>query len=285
MQQSTEARIDTGTYDTYLYRSGEGNPETVLFLHGSGPGVTAWSNWQFALPALGERYDCLAPDLLGFGKSEHPEDPPEGMDAWMDAWVAQITSLLDDLGVERAHLVGNSMGGAVSLHLTHRYPERFERVVLMGPVGPPHEITYRLDSIWGFYEEPTAEHMKELINWFAYDPKAAVGEDLDKIAQMRLEAAMQPEVRRSFEAMFPPPRQRHIDGLTLPEDAYEKMENSVLLIHGRDDHIIPLETSLYLLERLPHVQLHVFGRCSHWTMIEYRDAFNRLLADFFAEEL
>ncbi|MEW6638217.1 MAG: alpha/beta hydrolase, partial [Actinomycetota bacterium] len=117
MQQSTESRIETGTYETYLYRAGEGNPDTILFLHGSGPGVTAWSNWQFALPELGERYDCLAPDLVGFGRSEHPENPPEGMDGWMDAWVAQITSLLDHLGVERAHLVGNSMGGAVSLHL------------------------------------------------------------------------------------------------------------------------------------------------------------------------
>lgn len=285
MQQSTESRVETGPYGTYLYRSGEGNAETILFLHGSGPGVTAWSNWQFALPALGDRYDCLAPDLVGFGRSTHPEDPPEGMDAWMDAWVAQITSLLDRLGVERAHLVGNSMGGAVSLHLIHRHPERFERTVLMGPVGPPHKITHRLDSIWGFYEEPTAEHMKELINWFAYDPKSAVGEDLDKIAKMRLEAAMQPEVRRSFEAMFPPPRQRHLDGLALPEEAYGRMEKPVLLIHGRDDHIVPLETSMYLLERLPSVQLHVFGRCSHWTMIEYRDAFNRLLADFFAGEL
>lgn len=285
MAEHFQRTIQTVPHETYLNRVGEGNPETILFLHGSGPGVTAWSNWQFALPALGDQYDCLAPDLVGFGKSEHPENPPKGMEGWMDAWVAQITSLLDHLGVERAHLVGNSMGGAVALHLMHRHPERFERMVLMGPVGPPHEITHRLDNIWGFYEKPTAEHMKELINWFAYDPQAAVGEDLDKIAQMRLEAAMQPEVRRSFEAMFPPPRQQHLDALALPDGSYERMQKPVLLIHGRDDHIVPLQTSMYLLERLPRVQLHVFGQCSHWTMIEYRDAFNRLLADFFGEEL
>lgn len=285
MAESIATTIQTGSYETYLNRAGEGNEEAILFLHGSGPGVTSWSNWQFAFPVLGERYDCLAPDLVGFGKSEHPENPPEGMDAWMDAWIEQNVALLDDLGLERVNLVGNSMGGAVALHLTNRHPGRVGQVALMGPAGPPHRITEQLDGIWGFYEEPTAGHMRELIDWFAYDPKAAVGDDLDKIAQMRLEAAMQPEVRRSFEAMFPAPRQRHLDDLQLPEGAYTNMEHPTLLIHGRDDHIVPLETNLYLLEHLPHVQLHVFGRCSHWTMIEYKHAFNRLLEDFFGGEL
>ncbi|MBA2715240.1 MAG: alpha/beta fold hydrolase [Rubrobacteraceae bacterium] len=284
MAESTATTIRAGDHETYLNRAGEGNEEAILFLHGSGPGVVSWSNWQFALPALGERYDCLAPDLAGFGKSEHPENPPEGMNAWMDIWIEQNIALLDDLGLGRVNLVGNSMGGAIALHLTHRHPERVGRVALMGPVGPPHRITEQLDGIWGFYDEPTAEHMKELINWFAYDPRAAVGEDLDRIAKMRLEAAVRPEVRRSFEAMFAPPRQRHLDDLRLPEEAYARLENPTLLIHGRDDHIIPLKTSLFLLEHLPHVQLHVFGRCGHWTMIEYRHTFNRLLEDFFGEE-
>lgn len=285
MQQSVENHIETETYETYLNRAGEGNDEVILFLHGSGPGVTSWSNWQFALPALGEGYDCLAPDLVGFGKSQHPEDPPQGMDAWLEMWIGQTIELLDALGHERVHLVGNSMGGAIALHLAHRYPERVRRMALMGTVGPPHRITRQIDDIWGFYENPTEEHMVEIINYFAYDPKAAVGEDLEGIAKMRLEAAMQPEVRRSFEAMFPPPRQKHLDDLELPVKALRQMYHPTLVIHGRDDGIVPLETGTYLLQHLPRVQLHVFGRCSHWTMIEYKDAFNRLLDDFFGAEI
>ncbi len=216
MQQSTETTIKTETYETCLNRAGEGHDEAMLFLHGSGPGVTAWSNWQFALPALSESYDCLAPDLVGFGKSEHPENPPQGMHAWLETWIGQTIELLDALGHERSYLVGNSMGGAIVLHVAHRYPERVGRMVHMGTIEPPHRITRQLDGIWGFYDNLTEERMIELINWFAYDPKAAVGEDLEGIAQMQLEAAMQPEVRRSFEAMFPPPRQRHLDDLELP---------------------------------------------------------------------
>jgi len=276
--------VETAGYKTHLHRQGEGNEEAILFLHGSGPGANAWSNWQYALPLLGDRYDCLAPDLIGFSKSEHPDNPPEGMGPWMDIWVEQQIALLDALGHEKAHLVGNSMGGAISLHLMDRYPDRVERMVLLGTAGVPWRISEQLDSIWGFYEDPTPEHMKQVVDWFAYDP-ARVGGDLDGIARVRFEAAMKPDVRRSYSAMFPAPRQQHIDDLTLPEESYRKMDRPTLLIHGRDDDIVPLEASLYLLERLPDVQLHVFGRCSHWTQIEYRDSFNRLLEDFFGGEI
>jgi 2-hydroxymuconate-semialdehyde hydrolase len=240
----------------------------------------AWSNWQFALPALGERYDCLAPDFIGFGQSEHLKDPPRGMSAWLDLWVNQSLELLESLGIEKTHLVGNSMGGAIVLHLLDRRPDLFKRVVLMGTAGVPHRMTEQLDIIWGFYDEPTAERMAQILRWFAYDP-AVVGDDLEGIARMRLETAMNPEIRRSFSAMFPAPRQRHVDDIVLPEEAYRRMDFPILLVHGRDDRIVPLETSMYLLERLPKVQIHVFGQCSHWVQIEYKEAFNQLLGDFF----
>lgn len=284
MAEAISTDFQTGNTRTHLNRTGEGADRSILFLHGSGPGATAWSNWRFALPVLGDGYDCLAPDLVGFGQSEHPSAPPQGMSAWLDLWVGQLVSLLDELGLETAHVVGNSMGGAVALHLLHRHPERVERVVLMGTAGPPHRITEQLDVVWGFYEEPTPERMAEIISWFSYDTVGVVG-DLDSIAHERLQAAMNPEVRRSYEAMFPAPRQQHLDDLVLSDEALERMEHPVLLIHGRDDGIVPLETSMYLLNCLPRVQLHVFGQCSHWIQIEYKDAFNRLLADFFATEI
>ncbi len=80
--------------------------------------------------------------------------------------------------------------------------------------------------------------------------------------------------------MFPAPRQQNVDALVLPDLTFQRMQHPVLLVHGRDDGIIPLETSLYLLERLPNVQMHVFGQCRHWIMIEHAAAFNQLLADF-----
>ncbi|MCX7623661.1 MAG: alpha/beta fold hydrolase [Thermomicrobium sp.] len=277
-----ESTVQAGRWPTHLHRAGQGQP--VIFLHGSGPGVTAWANWRFAVPALADEFDCIAPDLWGFARSGHPDPPPVGARAWMDLWVEQVIALMDHLGIERAHVVGNSMGGAIALHLLHRHRERFERVVLMGTAGAPHRITQQLDVAWGFYEEPTAERLAQIIRWFVYDP-ATVGGDLEAIARDRLQAALDPVVRRSYEAMFPAPRQQHLEALVLPEEAYRAMDRPVLLVHGRDDVIVPLETSLWLLPRLPRVQLHVFGQCSHWVQIEKRDSFNALIRAFLRGEL
>lgn len=276
----TNDTLEAGGRRTLLNRAGEGNAEKVLFLHGSGPGATAWSNWQFALPVLGGRYDCLAPDLVGYGNSEHPQEKPAEVAGWVDLWIGQLKSLIDELGVEKVHLVGNSMGGALALHFVDRYPELVGRVVLMGTMGVPFRITAELDALWGFYDDPSPERMAEVISWFIYDPDT-VGGDVEAIAKDRYGGAMRGEIGDSFAAMFPGPnRQRHVDGMALPDEAIGRVENPTLLVHGRDDVIIPLQTSLYLLERLQRPQMHVFGRCRHWIMVEHKEAFNRLVGEF-----
>ncbi len=276
----TNHEIQTGTARTYYNRSGQGHPEAILWLHGSGPGVTAWSNWQFALPFFDDKFHSLAPDLVGFGASEHPQNPPTGMRNWMRRWVDQSLALLDALQIEKAHLVGNSMGGALALHLLMEAPERFNRVVLMGSIGVTYPITPEIDRLWGFYEDPSLKMFRNVIRWFVYD-ESFLANSLDAIAKTRFEAAMNPEVQRSFQAMFPAPRQKVLDDLAVPDLALRRMTHPTLLVHGRDDRIVPVDTSLHLLQRLPHAQLHVFGQCSHWTQIEFAKSFNQLLAQFF----
>ncbi len=280
----SNTKIKTGEFETYTNISGDDTKEAVLFLHGSGPGVTAWSNWQYALPALDGQLYCIAPDLAGFGATDHPKDSPSGMRAWMRLWMDQCLSLLDALKLEKAHLVGNSMGGAIALHLLMEAPERFQRVVHMGPIGTPHRITPALDRLWGFYDDPSVQTFKNFIRWFVYDD-TFIADRLDTIAKTRHEAAMNPDVERSFKAMFPAPRQTAIDDLVVSELSLRRMEHPALLVHGRDDHIVPMETSLYLLKHLPNAQLHVFGQCSHWIQIEKANSFNQLLAQFFSGQI
>lgn len=285
MNEVEHGSVDTGAFTTYINRCGKGNDEAVIFLQGSGPGASAWSNWQYALPVLGGKYDCIAPDLIGFGKSEHPDLTVNGMNQWMRIWVDQIMALIEHLDLHKVHIVGNSLGGAIALQILAEGANKIDKVVLMGTAGSPMEITRELDLIWGFFDDPSASRMARAMTWFSYDDQL-LGDSLNDIAKLRYDAAMDPNVRQSYEHMFPAPRQQHLDDMVIPVADLKRISNSVLLVHGRDDAIVPLSTSMHLLNHLGgDVQLHVYGRCSHWTQVEYKDSFHRLLNEFFEGHL
>ena len=280
MENSTQTCfVQTGSYQTLVNESGGEHDTTILLLHGSGPGANAMSNWQFALPFLGDNYHCLAPDIAGFGQSQHVR-PPQGTDAWIDAWVDQMISLLDARNLEKVYLVGNSMGGGVALQLLARHPERFEKTVLMGAVGAPFKATEGLQKGWGFYESPSEAALAELVGKFLHNP-ALLGGDIQKIAAERYKNVMQDNVRLQFEAMFSKNTQESVDAFVLSEQQLKSISQPLLITHGREDYFIPLSNSYYLAERIPNAQLHVFHHCGHWIQIEQRTAFNNLIKLFF----
>jgi 2-hydroxymuconate-semialdehyde hydrolase len=257
--------------ETNYHDVGAGFP--VLMIHGSGPGVSAWANWRLVMPSLAKQARVIAPDMAGFGFSARPDN----YDYSMDNWVQQAVGLLDALGIAQADLVGNSFGGALALALTIRHPERVRRLVLMGSVGVPFEITAGLDAVWGY--TPSFENMRRIMDYFAWD-RSLVN---DELAQLRYEASIRPGFQESFAAMFPAPRQRWVDAMASAEADIRAIEHETLIIHGRDDQVIPLQTSLTLHQLISRSQLHVFGRCGHWTQIEHAGRFARLVGDFLAE--
>jgi 2-hydroxymuconate-semialdehyde hydrolase len=260
------AGIRTNYHDT-----GSGFP--VLLIHGSGPGVSAWANWRLTMPALATRCRVIAPDMAGFGFSERPES----IDYNLDTWVAQAIGLLDALGIEQADVVGNSFGGALALAMAIRHPKRVRRLVLMGSVGVPFPITQGLDDVWGY--QPSFEAMRKLLDVFAQD-RALVS---DELAELRYQASIRPGFQESFCAMFPAPRQRWVDAMASREEDIRTLPHETLVIHGREDKVIPLSNSLTLAQWISHSQLHVFGRCGHWTQIEHAARFARLVGDFLNE--
>ena len=260
------AGITTNYHDV-----GDGFP--ALFIHGSGPGVSAWANWRLVMPALSERLRVIAPDMAGFGFSERPA----GIRYDLDTWVAQAIGLLDALGLEQADVVGNSFGGALALAMAIRHPQRVRRLVLMGSVGVPFDITEGLDAVWGY--TPSFENMRRIMDYFAWD-RSLVN---DELAELRYRASIRPGFQESFGAMFPAPRQRWVDALASREEDIRALPHETLIVHGRDDRVIPLLTSLKLVEWIDRSQLHVYGRCGHWTQIEHAARFAKLVGDFLTE--
>lgn len=255
---------------TNLHDVGEGSP--VLMIHGSGPGVSAWSNWRLNIPVLARSHRVLAPDCVGFGYTERPQ----GIVYDQAAWVRHLLGVLDALGIERTDVVGNSFGGSMALALAIHHPERIRRLVLMGSVGIRFELTEGLDQVWGY--RSSLENMRRLLDVFAHDR----GLVTDELAALRHHAASRPGVAEAFSAMFPAPRQRWIEALAHDEAAIGRLPNKTLVLHGREDRVIPMSNALRLFELIPDAELHVFGQSGHWTQIECRDRFNALLDDFLA---
>lgn len=263
--------VDAGGIRTNLHDVGEGAP--VLLIHGSGPGVTAWANWRAVIPALAAQRRVIAPDIVGFGFTERPLDIVYGP----DVWVAHLVGILDAMKLDRVDLVGNSFGGALSLAFAIRFPERVRRLILMGSAGVDFEITKGLDAVWGY--EPSVQNMRKVMDYFAYD-RSLVN---DELAELRYRASIRPGFQEAFSSMFPSPRQRWVGVLASSEDDIRAVPHETLILHGRDDQVVPLETSLRLHQLIVSSQLHIFGRCGHWVQIEHAARFIRLVQDFLSE--
>jgi pimeloyl-ACP methyl ester carboxylesterase len=262
---------DAGGVKTNYLEAGTG--PAVVLIHGSGPGVTAYANWRLVLPSLAERFRVVAPDMIGFGFTERPDD----VQYTVDAWAEQVVGLLDELDVRQASLVGNSFGGAIALRVASRYPDRVDKLVLMGSMGVDFPITEGLDRVWGY--EPSFENMRKVLDVFAYNRELVP----DELAEVRYRASMQPGFQESFAAMFPEPRQRWVDAMRTPDDEIRALPHRTLIVHGREDQVIPVDNSVRLMSLVENGDLHVFSHCGHWVQIERSADFNRIVGDFLAD--
>jgi pimeloyl-ACP methyl ester carboxylesterase len=266
------ATADANGIKTNYLEAGSGDP--VVLIHGSGPGVTSYANWRLVLPALAEEFRAIAPDMVGFGFTDRPSDVKYGLQTWAD----QVVGLMDSLNLGRANLIGNSFGGAIALRVAAQHPDRVGKMVLMGSMGVPFQITPGLERVWGY--TPSFENMRKVLDVFAYSRELVN----DELAEVRYQGSMQPGFQESFAAMFPADesgsRQRWVEAMVTPEDQLRALPHRTLIVHGREDQVIPLETSLKLIQVLDNADLAVFSHCGHWSMIERTEDFNRIVRDF-----
>jgi len=267
--QTTSRTVTALGVETHYHDAGHGPP--LLLLHGSGPGVSAWSNWRPVYPELSRHYRVIAPDQVGFNRTQPPEPVRYGRKLWTD----HAFALLEELGIERCSIIGNSMGGAIALSMAAARPGAVDRIVVMGTMGVGMELPPGLAEVWGYW--PSREAMRSIIELFAYDQSIVT----DELVEMRYEASTDPTVRDAFAAMFPEPRQRGVDDLALSDDELRALTHPVLLAHGYHDRIVPFRSSsLPLMDLLPNAELHAFGNSGHWVMIEQPREFNATVLAF-----
>jgi len=262
-------------------QNGDRGDLPVVLLHGGGPGASAWSNFGRNLPVFAQRFRVFMPDQPGFGKSAAP--PVEGN--YFTFAARALVSLLDTLDIEKAHLVGNSLGGGTAVRFALNYPERAGRLALMGPGGlslnvfspDPTEGVSRL-AAFAAPPGPSKEKMAAFLRALVFDQKLITDELVDE----RYAYASVPEAIAAMAALgmsFYDPATAE-DGMLWRE--VHRLRNEVLLIWGREDRVNPLDGALVPLKQIRKAQLHVFSGCGHWAQLEKFDQFNRLVLDFLA---
>jgi 2-hydroxymuconate-semialdehyde hydrolase len=269
---SAEGAFDVGGFSVWARDVGSGPP--VLLLHGSGPGTTGASAWRTVVPALAGRHRLVVPDHAGFGATPIPA----GMRGRLETWTAQAAGLMDVLRIEKYAVMGHSMGAAVALSLAAARPDAVTRVVGVAAMGARMPLPPALDALWA--ARPGRDEARDLLRLLFFGPGLVTEAAVDA----RYDAMLAGEA--AFAPLFPPPRDRWVEDISLSRDQLAGISAPVLLVHGAQDRITPLrDAALALLEQLPDVRLHVFGRCGHVPAVEHVEEFNRLVADFLAAEV
>ncbi len=281
--------LDTGGTRVYYGTAGSGS-ETVLFIHGGGPGASSWSNFAGNLPAFVNDYHVVLLDLPGYGRSG-PSAPQEDGASAFAYYASIVRDVLDDLSVDRAHLVGNSLGGGVAFRFAEAYPDRADRLVLLGPAGvcyPVWSPSGRIHSHLGevssrLLREPSAATMRAFLEEMVYDNDTVDDEVIAERLDMLKESLDGPEPGSPIFKMWLSSENNVVRFNPLDFESWRLCGNvsaPTLLIWGRDDHFNPVDGALYPLQYMPHAELQVFGRCGHWAQVEHREQFDRAAREF-----
>ncbi|MEN3123920.1 MULTISPECIES: alpha/beta hydrolase [Janibacter] len=269
--ESTSRMVSTRRWTIHINEAGTQHDEAIFLLHGSGPGATGWSNFSQNIPALAEHYRVIAVDMPGWGES----DPV----TWQERdHSTALLDLMDALEIERATIIGNSMGGGTTLRFGYEHPERVHRLITMGSSsGAPTlmgaaGLTEGLKVLQKGYRQPSFETMKELVQVMTFDSANAT----DELIQGRADTVLaHPEHAQNF-----------IDGtgkkavVELDHARLREISVPTLLFHGRDDRVVHFEHSLRLTSLVPNSRLYLINGCGHWLQTEHAQEFTDQVLHF-----
>lgn len=259
------------------HEAGDGPP--LVFLHGSGPGVTGLGNFGGILKSFAEHFHCYVLEFPGFGVSDPSDQHP------MPAGIQAVTDLLDGLGLDQVDIIGNSMGGMVGTRYAIAHPERVRRLVTLGGMGvnlfssSPSE---GINLLVAFTEDPTRERLIQWLQSMVYDQSLVT----EELINQRWEQATDPQTLSSARKMYTRAAMKAAAAGAAASDAapawaqLHRLKAKTLITWGRDDRVSPLDGVLVPMRTIPDVELHVFPNCGHWAMIEQKDAFESTVLAF-----
>lgn len=273
-ESSTSRYVEAGGHRLHYHDAGQG--PVVIMLHGGGPGAGGWSNFNRNIEAVvAAGYRAILLDCPGFNKSSPVvSGDPRGL---INA--RAVAALMDALKVSRSHLVGNSMGGLSALSFALEFPDRLDRMILMGSGGLGQSLFQPtpqegIKLLMRLYKQPTLENLHAMLQVFVYDTSVLT----EELVQQRWRA-----IQDNGEHLANFVKSNEINPRALFVDFTPRLSEikaRTLVIWGRDDRFVPLDNGIKAVWGIPEADLVVFGRCGHWAQWEHAEKFNRMALDF-----
>ncbi|EOD66307.1 alpha/beta fold hydrolase [Amycolatopsis vancoresmycina] len=280
MTTRTERTVRAGDREIFVAEAGAG--PAVVLLHGGGPGATGAANYQANIEALARRFRVVVPDLPGYGRSTKDIDRRDPFGSLADG----VRGLLDALGLETAHLVGNSYGGAAALRLALDTPGRVGRLVLLGPggIGTTRELpTAGLNRLLSYYtgDGPSRAKLEAFVRGYLVHNGRSVP---DELIEQRYQASIDPEVVAN-----PPLRRpagvRALWRTDLTRDPrLRRLPTKTLVVWGTEDRVNRPSGGFRLATTLPDCTLLLVPRTGHWVQWEQAPLFNAAVTAFLTGE-
>ena len=263
--------VDVDGQPMAYVEQGEGAP--LILIHGGGPGASGISNYRRNIGPLAAARRVIVIDLPGYGRSASRPIAAAIYEGLADA----VLGFMDALGIAKASFIGNSLGGGTTLSLALRFPDRVDRMILLGPGGgyslSPHP-TEGLLRMLTFYDGdgPSVEKVDRVLDLLVFD-RSTITPDL---VQERYQAAIQPNIMAN-----PPLKGR---GANPKDDLWRQplneLDHRTLILWGRDDRVLSMDNALVFLKAMPNAELHIFPKTGHWVQWERADQFNQLVVNF-----
>lgn len=270
--ESTSRFVDAGGLRVHLHEAGDG--PTLLMVHGGAPGAFGWGNFGRNVEELARSFRVIVVDLPGYGRSDKPDVSSGRQLMYAETMVA----LIEALGLAKAHVLGMATGGAVAIRMAVDFAHCIDRLILVS--APGGLAMYQLPApesasqIYYGGDGPSLPKMRAYLEQLVYNHELIT----DDVIRERYEASIEPE----FMVQAPEGRtkQRHT-----PEDLWKRLDEitaQTLIVWGRENRTHSYEKAVFLLSRIKHSQLHVFGECGLWVPFEKQAEFNALVRGFLA---
>jgi 2-hydroxy-6-oxonona-2,4-dienedioate hydrolase len=270
----TYRHVDVGSWRTRVLEAGRSDAEPVVLMHGTGGHLEAYAH---NIAAFAEHYRVIAYDFPGHGRTTHAT-----ADLELPDYTQHLLALLDELGIDRAHLNGESLGGWVAVKFAAAHPERVLRMVLNTPGGTMSrpEVMERLRTLsQQAADDPTPERVRTRLEWLMADP-ATVTDELVAIRRSHYARPGYADSARHILCLQDPEiRRRNL----ITDEELAAVEGPALVVWTSDDPSGPAAAGLEMAKKMSQARFEVIEGAGHWPQWEQAERFNKLVLAFLSE--